>query len=177
VRDKSRTRCWPPATVVYVELTDKMPANTGCARCPKISGRDGRHGPWTGRVLADVGGFSFDQSQFRSATQALRQPGSSFKPSSMRQLSITAIARDRCEDAPIEIDTAQAAAVRGSRKNYSHKFYGPQTLRLASSFAQRDDGAARAGRRMAADRRIRQALGVYDDSDLISFALAPARRR
>ena len=36
--------------------------------------------PHTGRVLAMVGGFSFDQSQFNRATQALRQPGSSFKP-------------------------------------------------------------------------------------------------
>jgi penicillin-binding protein 1A len=36
--------------------------------------------PTTGRVLAMVGGFSFDQSQFNRATQAMRQPGSSFKP-------------------------------------------------------------------------------------------------
>ena len=36
--------------------------------------------PFTGRVLAMVGGFSFDQSEFNRATQAQRQPGSSFKP-------------------------------------------------------------------------------------------------
>jgi penicillin-binding protein 1A len=36
--------------------------------------------PTSGRVLAMVGGFSFDQSQFNRATQAMRQPGSSFKP-------------------------------------------------------------------------------------------------
>jgi penicillin-binding protein 1A len=36
--------------------------------------------PTTGRVLAIVGGFSYDQSQFNRATQAMRQPGSSFKP-------------------------------------------------------------------------------------------------
>ena len=36
--------------------------------------------PFTGRVLAMVGGFSFDQSEFNRATQAYRQPGSSFKP-------------------------------------------------------------------------------------------------
>ncbi len=36
--------------------------------------------PTTGRVLAMVGGFSFDQSQFNRATQAMRQPGSNFKP-------------------------------------------------------------------------------------------------
>ena len=36
--------------------------------------------PYTGRVFAMVGGFSFDQSEFNRATQAMRQPGSSFKP-------------------------------------------------------------------------------------------------
>ena len=36
--------------------------------------------PHTGRVFSMVGGFSFDQSEFNRATQALRQPGSSFKP-------------------------------------------------------------------------------------------------
>ena len=36
--------------------------------------------PNTGRVLADVGGFSFAQSQFDRAIQARRQPGSAFKP-------------------------------------------------------------------------------------------------
>ena len=36
--------------------------------------------PATGRVLAMVGGWSFEQSQFNRATQAIRQPGSSFKP-------------------------------------------------------------------------------------------------
>ena len=36
--------------------------------------------PYTGRIFSMVGGFSFDQSEFNRATQALRQPGSSFKP-------------------------------------------------------------------------------------------------
>ena len=36
--------------------------------------------PHTGRVLAMVGGFSYAQSEFNRATQAMRQPGSSFKP-------------------------------------------------------------------------------------------------
>ena len=36
--------------------------------------------PYTGRVLALSGGFSFKKSEFNRATQALRQPGSAFKP-------------------------------------------------------------------------------------------------
>src|SRR5258708_33009061 len=47
---------------------------------PEISGAMVAMDPSTGRVLATVGGFSFDQSQFNRATQAYRQPGSSFKP-------------------------------------------------------------------------------------------------
>src|SRR5882757_8866788 len=47
---------------------------------PEVSGAMVVMDPWTGRVIAMVGGFSFDQSQFNRATQAYRQPGSSFKP-------------------------------------------------------------------------------------------------
>ena len=36
--------------------------------------------PYTGRVLAMSGGFSFKKSEFNRSTQALRQPGSAFKP-------------------------------------------------------------------------------------------------
>ncbi len=56
-------------------------------------------------MLALVGGFSYDQSQFNRATQALRQPGSSFKP------LVYAAALDNgytpsslVLDAPIELD-------------------------------------------------------------------------
>ena len=86
--------------------------------------------PYTGRVLAMVGGFSYDQSQFNRATQALRQPGSSFKP------IVYAAALDNgytpstlVLDAPIEIDRARAAA-SGSRKITSGNFFGPSTLRF-----------------------------------------------
>jgi penicillin-binding protein 1A len=47
---------------------------------PKVQGALVSLDPATGRVLALVGGWSFEQSQFNRATQALRQPGSSFKP-------------------------------------------------------------------------------------------------
>src|SRR6266700_3746241 len=47
---------------------------------PEVSGAMVVMDPWTGRVLAMVGGFSFDQSQFNRATQAYRQPGSTIKP-------------------------------------------------------------------------------------------------
>ena len=79
---------------------------------PEVSGAMVVMDPWTGRVLAMVGGFSFDQSQFNRATQAYRQPGSSFKPivySSALDNGYTP--STVVVDAPIEIDQGQGAGV------------------------------------------------------------------
>jgi len=81
----------------------------------------------TGRVLAMQGGFSYQASVFNRATQAQRQPGSSFKP------FVYAAALDSgyspatiVIDAPIEIDTPQGL---WRPRNSSNKFYGPTPLR------------------------------------------------
>ncbi len=81
----------------------------------------------TGRVLAMQGGFSYEHSVFNRATQATRQPGSSFKP------FVYAAALDSgftpatiIVDAPIEIDTPQGL---WRPKNSSNKYYGPTPLR------------------------------------------------
>jgi len=89
--------------------------------------------PWTGRVLAMVAASRSTRASSNRATQALRQPGSAFKP------FVYAAALDNgytpstvVMDAPIEIDTG-AGRWRVEAGNYSHKFYGPQTLRFGSS--------------------------------------------
>ncbi|MEP1328726.1 PBP1A family penicillin-binding protein [Pseudophaeobacter sp.] len=81
----------------------------------------------SGRVLAMQGGFSYQHSVFNRATQAQRQPGSSFKP------FVYAAALDSgyspatiVVDAPIEINTPQGL---WRPKNSSNKFYGPTPLR------------------------------------------------
>src|ERR1700750_2048973 len=96
---------------------------------PEVSGAMVVMDPHTGRVLAMVGGFSFDQSQFNRATQALRQPGSSFKP------IVYATALDNgytpstlVLDAPLEIDQGAGQGV-WKPENYEGNFYGPSTLR------------------------------------------------
>src|SRR5882724_4579787 len=99
---------------------------------PEVSGAMVAMDPWTGRVLAMVGGFSFDQSQFNRATQAYRQPGSSFKP------LVYSAAMDNgytpstvVVDAPIEIDQGQGAEV-WRPENFSVGHYrGPISLREA----------------------------------------------
>ncbi|SEK42292.1 penicillin-binding protein 1A [Pacificibacter marinus] len=81
----------------------------------------------TGRVIAMQGGFSYQHSVFNRATQATRQPGSSFKP------FVYAAALDSgftpatiIVDAPIEINTPQGV---WRPKNASRRFYGPTPLR------------------------------------------------
>ena len=81
----------------------------------------------TGRVIAMQGGFSYQHSVFNRATQAQRQPGSSFKP------FVYASALDSgytpatiVIDAPIEINTPQGL---WRPKNSSNKFYGPTPMR------------------------------------------------
>ncbi|MGB2200989.1 MAG: penicillin-binding protein 1A [Pseudooceanicola atlanticus] len=81
----------------------------------------------TGRVIAMQGGFSYQNSVFNRATQARRQPGSSFKP------FVYASALDSgytpatiIIDAPIEINTPQGM---WRPTNASHQFYGPTPLR------------------------------------------------
>ncbi|MDR6954298.1 penicillin-binding protein 1A [Ancylobacter sp. 3268] len=118
-----------PGDVVYVEPVEGKPDQWRLRQQPKIEGALVAMDPWTGRVLAMAGGFSFDESQFNRATQAQRQPGSSFKP------FVYASAIDNgytpssiVLDAPFELNQAGQATWRP--ENYSGKFYGPQTLRF-----------------------------------------------
>ncbi|UDF29865.1 UNVERIFIED_ORG: penicillin-binding protein 1A [Roseateles sp. XES5] len=112
--------------VVYVE-----PVEGGTYRLrqpPKVQGGLVAMDPHTGRVLAMVGGFSYGQSEFNRATQAMRQPGSSFKP------FVYAAALDNgytpasvIMDAPIEI---VAGGQVWRPQNYGGGAAGPSTLRL-----------------------------------------------
>ena len=117
-----------PGDVVDVEPIAGKDGQFRLRQVPEVSGAIVAINPQTGRVLAMVGGFSYDQSQFNRATQALRQPGSSFKP------LVYAAALDNgytpstvVMDAPLEIDTGSGI---WAPENYSRKFYGPSTLRF-----------------------------------------------
>jgi len=114
--------------VVYVEPLAGKDGQFRLRQVPEVSGAIVAMDPQTGRVLAMAGGFSYDQSQFNRATQALRQPGSSFKP------FVYAAALDNgytpstvVLDAPIEIDTGTGI---WAPENYTKKYYGPSTLRF-----------------------------------------------
>ena len=86
--------------------------------------------PATGRVLAISGGWSYEMSQFNRATQANRQPGSSFKP----MVYLTAMEQNispsqKFMDAPFVLDLGAAGQWRPN--NYEMDFSGAVPLRIA----------------------------------------------
>src|SRR6516165_2017149 len=125
-----------PGDVIYVDPLyregNPVEGQFRLEQVPEVSGAMVVMDPWTGRVLAMVGGFSFDQSQFNRATQAYRQPGSSFKP------IVYSAALDngytpstQVVDAPIEIDPGQGGQVWRPENFSNGKYLGPTTLRNA----------------------------------------------
>jgi penicillin-binding protein 1A len=110
-----------------VVLVRKADEDWSLRQVPEVQGGFMAMDVNTGRVLAMQGGFSYQDSVFNRATQALRQPGSSFKP------FVYAAALDSgyspatiVVDAPIEVNTPQGL---WRPKNASNKFYGPTPLR------------------------------------------------
>ena len=122
-----------PGDVVYV--TPKDPANIqgtwSLTQIPEVAGGLVAMDPYTGRVLAVAGGFSFAMSQFDRAIQAKRQPGSSFKP------FVYAAAIDNgykptsiILDAPIEIEQGPGQDIWKPENYEKDKSAGPSTLRF-----------------------------------------------
>lgn len=89
---------------------------------PKVEGALVSLDARTGRVLAMVGGWSFKESQFNRATQALRQPGSSFKPFVYLDAMEQGIPpSEKFDDAPVSYGDWHP-------KNYEEDNWGPTTL-------------------------------------------------
>ena len=148
-----------PGDVIYVEPLKDQQGQFRLRQIPEISGAMVVMDPHTGRVLAMVGGFSYDQSQFNRATQALRQPGSSFKP------LVYASAIDNgytpstiVLDAPLEIDMGPGRRRLEAGKLRRQILWALDAALRPRTVAQRDDGAAGARHRHAADCGIRQAV-------------------
>jgi penicillin-binding protein 1A len=159
--------------VVYVEPIESKAGQFRLRQVPEISGAIVAMDPFTGRVHAMVGGFSYDQSEFNRATQALRQPGSSFKP------FVYATALDNgytpssvILDAPITIDMGPGQEA-WSPSNYDGKSAGPRTLRYGIEHSKNLMTVRLAkdvGMPLVAEYARR--FGVYDDMlPVLSMAL------
>jgi penicillin-binding protein 1A len=106
------------------------PETYGLRQPPKIEGALVAIDPHTGRVLAMQGGFSYQRSQFNRATQAERQPGSSFKPFVyMTALDNGYTPSSLVLDAPIELDQGPGLP-KWRPVNYHGGYLGPTTLRV-----------------------------------------------
>lgn len=127
-----------PGDVIAVEAVSKSddgkkdyPAGTyGLRQIPDVNGALVALDPHTGRVLAMAGGFSQEMSQFNRATQALRQPGSAFKPFVyLAALENGYTPATLVLDAPFVYDQGPGLP-KWKPKNYSGEYYGPTTLRI-----------------------------------------------
>ena len=143
---------------------------------PKVNGGIVVMDPYTGRVLALSGGFSFKKSEFNRVTQALRQPGSAFKP------FVYALALENnytptslILDAPIVLDQGQDLKM-WKPENYGKKFYGPSTLRVGLE-KSRNLMTVRIAQDLGIKKIINfsKNLGIYDNPEvLLSISLGSA---
>ena len=164
VKPKSISEVLKIGDVVYASPLKPEENIWELQQVPEVSGALVAMDPHTGRVLAMVGGFSFDQSQFNRATQAQRQPGSSFKP------FVYAAALDNLYtpssvvmDAPVAIDQGGDLGV-WRPQNYGGKFYGPSTLRRGIELS-RNVMTVRLAREIGMPTIVEYArrFGIYDN--------------
>ena len=143
---------------------------------PKINGAIVVMDPYTGRVLAMVGGFSFKLSEFNRATQAKRQPGSAFKP------FVYAVALENgftpstlVLDAPFVIDQGEGKKT-WKPENYGKQFYGPSTLRKGLE-KSRNLMTVRVAQEVGLNNisKITNSFGIYNNiPEVLSVALGSA---
>lgn len=138
--------------MVFVERTG---AQFNLRQVPAVNGALVAIEPQSGRVLAMVGGYSYALSSFNRATQARRQPGSAYKPF----VYAAALEGDFTPasivlDAPISFPGGPGGRP-WTPSNYSHRFYGPQTLRRGLELS-----------RNVMTVRLAQAVGMKNIVDL-----------
>jgi penicillin-binding protein 1A len=139
---------------------------------PEVQGAFMAMDTQTGRVLAMQGGFSYQSSVFNRATQALRQPGSAFKP------FVFAAALDSgyspatiVVDAPIEVASVGGQVWRPT--NASNTFYGPAPMRTGLEMS-RNLMTVRIAQDVGMDLvgEYAERFGVYDNMpNLLSYSL------
>ena len=160
--------------VVYVKnIKDNL---YSLKQIPKANGGIVILNPYTGRVLAMSGGFSFKLSEFNRATQAFRQPGSAFKP------FVYALALENkftpstlVLDAPVVLDQGENLKM-WKPENYGKKFYGLSTVRTGLE-KSRNLMTVRIAQEIGIDKiaNFAKSLKIYDNpEELLSISLGSA---
>ena len=160
--------------IIYVENINN--SVFALRQLPNVNGGIVVMDPFTGRVLALSGGFSFKKSEFNRATHASRQPGSAFKP------FIYALALENgytpstlILDAPLVLEQGSDLKM-WKPENYGKKFYGPSTLRMGLE-KSRNLMTVRIAQDLGLKKIVSfsKQLGIYDNpSELLSISLGSA---
>jgi len=173
-RKKSFNELFEVNDIIYVKKIKKN--KWDLKQLPKINGAIVVMDPYTGRVLAMAGGFSFRLSEFNRATQAKRQPGSAFKPIVYAAaLENNFTPSTLVLDAPFVIE--QGVGLKTWKpENYGKKFYGPSTLRTGIE-KSRNLMTVRIAQEVGFEEisKITNKFGIYKDvPELLSVSLGAA---
>jgi len=160
--------------IIYVKKTKKN--RWSLKQLPKINGAIVVMDPYTGRVLAMVGGFSFKLSEFNRATQAKRQPGSAFKPFVYAAALENGFTPSTLVlDAPFVMDQGEGLKT-WKPENYGKKFYGPSTLRVGIE-KSRNLMTVRVAQKVGFEKisEVTNNFGIYKNvPELLSVSLGSA---
>ncbi|WP_025771340.1 penicillin-binding protein 1A [Thioalkalivibrio sp. HK1] len=143
------------------------------SQVPAVEGALVSLSPKNGAILSLVGGFDFRRSKFNRATQAKRQPGSSFKPfiySAALEAGFTAASI--INDAPVVFDDPSLESA-WRPENYSRKFFGPTRLRTAL-YKSRNLVSIRLLREMGIDHALEHLAKFGFDPDALPHGLSLA---
>ncbi|MFP5447147.1 MAG: penicillin-binding protein 1A [Alphaproteobacteria bacterium] len=140
--------------LVFVEPPEADGGSFRLKQVPQVNGALVAIEPHSGRVVAMVGGYSFSLSNFNRATQAMRQPGSAFKP-----IVYAAALEDDYTPASVVMDSMITLQGREGEtwtpENYNRRYYGALTLRRGLELS-----------RNAMTVRLAQGVGMRKISDL-----------
>ena len=160
--------------IIYVKKISD--SNYSLKQMPKANGGIVVMDPYSGRVLALSGGFSFKKSEFNRASQAKRQPGSAFKPFIYAlALENNFLPTSLVLDAPVVLDQGSDLKM-WKPENYGKKFYGPSTLRTGIE-KSRNLMTVRIAQELGIDKIINfsKKLNIYENPDeLMSVSLGSA---
>ena len=132
--------------------------------------------PYSGNVLALVGGFNFKKSEFNRVTQAKRQPGSAFKPIVYAAALEKGFAPNSIIlDAPF-VESQGVGLKNWKPENYGKKFYGPTTFRKGIEYS-RNLMTVRIAKILGLDEilNLSKELNIYQEiPELLSVSLGAA---
>ncbi len=134
-RIKNAHQALKSGDIIQVRLLDQNPDGDwtlALEQTPEVQGGLISLNPLTGQILSMVGGYDFKQSQFNRAIQAIRQPGSAFKPI----IYATALQDGYTPasiiiDAPVIFNEKEDTFDKWKPVNFEEKFYGPTSIRTA----------------------------------------------